>query len=55
MTMYGHAVFLNALVYVVGAAFGIGDTESLLMDIDLGETQGVYIDVENKAISHLKV
>ena len=55
VTMYGHAVFLNALVYVVGNAFGIEDTESLLIDIDLGETQGIYIDVEKKAISHLKV
>ena len=55
ITMFGHAVFLNALVYVVGTAMLIPETEALLLDIDLGETQGIYIDVANRTIKHLKV
>lgn len=55
ITMFGHAVFLNALVYVVGSALGIEDTEKLLLDVDLGETEGIYINLKDKTISHLKV
>ena len=31
------------------------NTESLLLDIDLGETQGIYINIAEKTIEHLKV
>jgi broad specificity phosphatase PhoE len=56
ITMFGHAVFLNALVYVVGTAMGIAeDTEALLLDVDLGETEGIFINVAEKKISHLKI
>ncbi len=53
--VYGHAVFLNSVVFTIGNALDIPDTEALLLDIDLGETEGIYIDVANRSISHLKV
>ena len=53
--VYGHAVFLNAVVYVIGCSLNIENTESLLLDIDLGETQGIYINTTEKTIEHLKV
>lgn len=53
--IYGHAVFLNAIVFTIGTSLGVADTESLLLDIDLGETQGIHIDIAAKTITHLKV
>lgn len=53
--VYGHAVFLNAIVYCIGMSLGIAETEALLLDIDLGETQGIYINTSEKTIQHLKV
>ena len=53
--VFGHAVFLNAVVYTIGTTLGIPETEALLLDIDLGETQGIYIDIADKTIRHLKV
>jgi len=53
--IYGHAVFLNAVVYAVGISLNIIETESLLLDIDLGETEGICIDINEKSIKHLKV
>ena len=53
--IFGHAVFLNAIAFTVGTSLGVAGTEDLLLDIDLGETQGIFIDIEAKAISHLKV
>ena len=53
--VYGHAVFLNAIVFTVGTSLGVAGTEGLLLDIDLGETQGIHIDIDAKTIAHLKV
>ena len=53
--IYGHAVFLNAIVYTIGISLNINETESLLLDIDLGETEGIYINITDKSISHLKI
>jgi len=53
--VFGHAVFLNAIAFTVGTSLGVAGTEDLLLDIDLGETQGIYIDIGAKSIVHLKV
>lgn len=51
--MFGHAVFLNAVVYVMAEACGVADLDSIL-DADLGEAEGLLIDMDLKTIVHLK-
>jgi hypothetical protein len=53
LAMYGHAVFLNAVCYVIAAEAGITDLDFLL-DVDLGEAEAIYIDLGAKTIKHLK-
>ena len=53
--IFGHAVFLNAIAFTVSTSLGVAGTESLVLDIDLGETQGIFIDIAAKSIAHIKV
>ena len=44
LAVFGHAVFLNAIAYKVAQAAGASEeTKRALLDMDLGETQGIHI------------
>ena len=46
LAVFGHAVFLNAIAYKVAQAAGASDdAKAALLDMDLGETQGIRIDL----------
>ena len=51
--MFGHAVFLNAVVYVMAEACGVADLE-MILDVDLGEAEGLLIDMDLKTVTHMK-
>lgn len=51
--IFGHAVFLNAIVYVMANACGVSDLD-LILDADLGEAEGLLLDINMKTIIHLK-
>ena len=44
LAVFGHAVFLNAIAYKVAQAAGASDdAKAALLDMDLGETQGIRV------------
>eukprot|EP00440_Ansanella_granifera_P005329 gb/GFBE01005782.1/.p1 GENE.gb/GFBE01005782.1/~~gb/GFBE01005782.1/.p1 ORF type:complete len:457 (+),score=64.85 gb/GFBE01005782.1/:1-1371(+) len=46
VAIFGHAVFLNAIVYeIIKAAAASDTTINQLLDMDLGETEGILIDL----------
>ena len=46
MAVFGHAVFLNAIAYKVSQAAGASDdAKAALLDMDLGETQGIRVSM----------
>ena len=46
VSVFGHAVFLNAIAYKVAQAAGASDdAKAALLDMDLGETEGIRIDL----------
>jgi hypothetical protein len=51
--IFGHAVFLNAVVYAIAKVVGVADMDALL-DADLGEAEGLLLDLSAKTITHLK-
>lgn len=55
IAVFGHAVFLNSIVYAVCNSYQLSQTDDVLLDVDLGETQGILVDIENKSITVLKV
>jgi len=56
VALFGHAVFLNAIAYKVAQASGSSDEmKSFLLDMDLGETQGIWINLETGDCEHKKV
>lgn len=49
--MFGHAVFLNAIAVLLTEACGCSqETFDSLMDMDLGETEGILLDIETGTI-----
>jgi hypothetical protein len=54
IAVFGHAVFLNSIAYAVCASYQLSQTDDVLLDVDLGETQGILIDIENSSITILK-
>ena len=56
LALFGHAVFLNAIAFKVAQASGSSDEmKSFLLDMDLGETQGILIDITTGNCEHKKV
>ena len=56
IALFGHAVFLNAIAYKVAQAAGSSDEmKKFLLDMDLGETQGIWINLETGECEHKKV
>eukprot|EP01036_Dinobryon_divergens_P039403 gene39403-51938_t len=53
LSVFGHAVFLNAVAYAVAEELNVRDAEYIL-DVDLGETEALLLDLESKSITHLK-
>jgi hypothetical protein len=51
--VFGHAVFLNALVYLIADACCVENLD-VLLDMDLGEAEAILLDMDTKQISHLK-
>ena len=46
LAVFGHAVFLNAIAYKVAQAAGASEAmRAALLDMDLGETEGIRIDL----------
>ena len=46
LAVFGHAVFLNAIAFKVAQASGASDdAKAALLDMDLGETEGIRIDL----------
>ena len=46
LAVFGHAVFLNAIAYKVAQAAGASDdAKAALLDMDLGETQGIRVSM----------
>ena len=46
LAVFGHAVFLNAIAYKVSQAAGASEAaKAALLDMDLGETEGIRIDL----------
>ncbi|CAE8619296.1 unnamed protein product [Polarella glacialis] len=54
LAVFGHAVFLNAIAHVVAEAAG-GAGLDLVLDMDLGETQGVLVSLADGKCTHLSV
>lgn len=52
VALFGHAVFLNAIALEVCIAGGwAAETVNQLLDLDLGETHGILVDISTGAIS----
>lgn len=52
LAVFGHAVFLNAIALVLAeAAGGSSETIDSLLDMDLGETQGILLEIETGTIT----
>ncbi len=52
LAVFGHAVFLNAIAYKVAQAAGASEeTKRALLDMDLGETQGIHISLDGGAVA----
>lgn len=50
LAVFGHAVFLNAIAYKVAQAAGASDDAKMaLLEMDLGETQGIHITLPHGA------
>ena len=46
LAVFGHAVFLNAIAYKVAQAAGASESmRAALLDMDLGETEGIRIEL----------
>jgi hypothetical protein len=55
IALFGHAVFLNAIAYKVAQAAGSSDDmKKFLLSMDLGETQGIWIDLATGECEHKK-
>ena len=50
--IFGHAVFLNAVAYVVADAFGLRQLDDVL-DVDLGEAEVLVVNAEEGGVTHL--
>ncbi|GMH61300.1 hypothetical protein TrLO_g8715 [Triparma laevis f. longispina] len=48
IALFGHAVFLNAIAFKIAQASNMNDeNKDKLLDLDLGETEGIYINLED--------
>lgn len=50
--IFGHAVFLNAVAYAIADTLSLPDKDDIL-DVDLGEAEGLLIDIRGGSIRHL--
>lgn len=54
VAVFGHAVFLNAIAFKVAQAAGASDeVKDILLDMDLGETQGIHIHLDGAIVEKL--
>jgi predicted SnoaL-like aldol condensation-catalyzing enzyme len=53
VAIFGHAVFLNAVAYVIADHWGVTDLDSIL-DADLGEAEALVIEKSARSVNHLK-
>jgi hypothetical protein len=51
--LFGHAVFLNAVVYAVSHQLGVELLDDILT-VDLGEAEAIVLNLESKTFKHLK-
>ena len=57
VALFGHAVFLNSVAHAVATAAGCPEPSlQLILDMDLGEAQGISVPVGGggEAVRHLK-
>ena len=55
MAAFGHAVFLNMAAYAVAvAASASAEALEHLLDIDLGEAEGILVPLYGGAVQHLQ-
>jgi hypothetical protein len=50
--IFGHAVFLNAVAYLIADAWSIQNLDDIL-GLDLGEAEALVLDSESGIASHL--
>jgi broad specificity phosphatase PhoE len=56
LAVFGHAVFLNAIAFQVAVAAGAAEAaQDALLDMDLGETEGILVNLVEGTIEHKKV
>ena len=48
LALFGHAVFLNAIAFALALSAGAdAPTQDALLDMDLGETQGILVEASS--------
>lgn len=53
LAVFGHAVFLNAIAYEVACSAGASDDmKATLLDMDLGETQGIRVSMNGEVAKY---
>ena len=53
LAVFGHAVFLNAIAYEVACSAGASDDmKRTLLDMDLGETQGIRVALSGEVAKY---
>ena len=56
VALFGHAVFLNAVAFALACAAGAdAETRDSLLDMDLGETHGILMDLASGKCQHMSV
>lgn len=56
LAVFGHAVFLNAIAFEIALAAGAESAvQDELLDMDLGETEGILLDLTTGRVEHKRV
>lgn len=53
MAMFGHAVFINSVAYVVATEWGIPNADDI-MGYDLGEADAILVDKRANSVSYIR-
>ena len=54
LALFGHAVFLNAIAFIIACAAGATKSDQdMLLELDLGETQGILINLGDGSMQHM--